>query len=446
MEGLKKMSKNWMKVVGVGKSPLLWISSGYFTMALVSTTMGSASAIFFKNIGFSNSKAALYASYLLLAYSIKPIFSPIVEMYKNKKYFVICSQLILSVGFFSVAASIGTLDNVFIFIIILGLLSFVGAVQDIATDGIYITSLNAVEQAKYCGVQSACWNVGALVVSGVFISLCGYLHSVVFNHNLSVFGSDWLEAWRVIFVILATLILLMTVFHIKIMPKGSIAIKVPLSIAESLSLLGESFFSFFKKKNVLLMILFVFSYRMSSAFLDKIGAFFLMDGRELGGLGLTNIDVGSILGTYGTASFLIGSLLGGWYVSRCGLKNSLLILCLAVNAPCFVFLMLAIHQPENLLLIGVSVFTEKFLLGFGAVGQMIYIMQELAPGKYSTSHYAFGTGLLSLCYILSGALSGFLEEALGYIVFFALVTFATLPLFIICWRAPFNNTIESGHV
>ena len=81
------------------KSPLLWVPSGYFTMALTYMTLTSVTAIMFKNMGMSNGQAAEYASYLILAYTIKPLFAPFVEMYKTKKFFVICTQLTIALGF-----------------------------------------------------------------------------------------------------------------------------------------------------------------------------------------------------------------------------------------------------------------------------------------------------------------------------------------------------------
>lgn len=75
---------------------------------------------------------------------------------------------------------------------------------------------------------------------------------------------------------------------------------------------------------------------------------------------------------------------------------------------------------------------------------MIYLMQQLAPGKYTTTHYAFGTGLMGLCMMVTGVLSGHLQQWLGYIHYFEFVMLATIPSFIVCWFAPFHHkeTVE----
>ena len=70
---------------------------------------------------------------------------------------------------------------------------------------------------------------------------------------------------------------------------------------------------------------------------------------------------------------------------------------------------------------------------------MIYLMQQLAPGKYTTTHYAFGTGLMGLCGMVTGVISGHLQEMMGYVAYFGLVMVATIPSFIATWYAPFYH-------
>jgi PAT family beta-lactamase induction signal transducer AmpG len=106
---------------------------------------------------------------------------------------------------------------------------------------------------------------------------------------------------------------------------------------------------------------------------------------------------------------------------------------------------MSIYLPSSLFLIGLGVIIEKFFFGFGAVGFMIYLMQQLAPGKYSTTHYAFGTGIMGLCGLVTGVLSGYLQEAMGYVSYFVFVMVATIPSFLVTWFAPFHHD-EDGPV
>jgi PAT family beta-lactamase induction signal transducer AmpG len=88
--------------------------------------------------------------------------------------------------------------------------------------------------------------------------------------------------------------------------------------------------------------------------------------------------------------------------------------------------------------ITITVVIEKLGFGIGSVALMLYMMQQVAPGNYKTAHYAISTGLMALCMMVTGMVSGVLEEALGYKWFFIIVMFATIPSLIVSWLAPFN--------
>lgn len=426
------------------KHPLLWVPTGYFTMALAYMTLTSVSAIMFKNLGLDNGTAAEYASYLILAYTIKPLFAPFVEMYKTKKFFVLCAQVIVGLGFLGIAFAMSLPNYMVILMTLFFILSFVGATQDIASDGVYVTSLDSKAQSLYCGVQSLSWNVGPIVAMGGLVYLSGKLHTDYFHHDAAVFGSDWIDSWRIIFFIVAAITIVMAFWHMRVMPEGARAENTPKSPKEALAILWDSFVTLLQKKDIWIMLAFAFLFRLSIGFLEKIGPFFMVDPVAKGGLGLSNEQLGVIYGTYGLIAVVVGSLLGGMFVARRGLKPTLFLLCCAINIPNVTFLIMSIYQPTDALVITAGVAVEKFFFGFGSVGFMIYLMQQLAPGKYTTTHYAFGTGLMGLCMMVTGALSGHLQEYLGYINYFVFVMVATIPSFIVCWLAPFHIKDDSA--
>jgi PAT family beta-lactamase induction signal transducer AmpG len=420
-------------------TPMLWVPSGYFTMALAYVMLTSVTAIMFKNLGMDNGQAAQYASYLILAYTIKPLFAPFVEMYRTKKFFVLCTQLTLALGFAGVGLAMALPDYMVILVFLFGLLSLVGATQDIASDGVYVTALDTRTQSLFCGIQSLSWNIGPIVASGGMVYLSGWLHTHYFHHTAGVFGPEWIEAWRIIFFIVAGITVLMALWHARVMPDGAKVENAPASVSEAAFILKDSFITFFQKRDVWLMVSFAFLFRLSIGLLEKIGPFFMVDPVAQGGLGLSNEMLGLIYGTYGLIAVLLGSLLGGIFVAKRGLARSLFLLCCAVNIPNVTFLLMSIYQPSNLWVICAGVATEKFFFGFGSVGFMIYLMQQLAPGKYTTTHYAFGTGLMGLCMMVTGVVSGHLQQMLGYVSYFGFVMIATIPSFLVTWFAPFHH-------
>ena len=136
-----------MQQLNTARSPLLWVPTGYFTMALGFMMLTNVSAIMFKNLGMDNGRAAQYSSMFILAYTIKPLFAPFVEMYKTKKFFVLCAQVLIGLGFAGVALAMALPDYMVVLIPLFWILSFVGATQDIASDGVYVTSLDTRSQS-----------------------------------------------------------------------------------------------------------------------------------------------------------------------------------------------------------------------------------------------------------------------------------------------------------
>lgn len=424
------------------KHPLLWVPSGYFTMALTYNILTAAAVIMFSNLGMSNTEAAGYASALGLAYTIKPLFAAFMEMYKTKKFFVLLSQILQGIGFISVALILN-LPSFFVpMILLFWVISFIGSVQDITSDGVYVTSLNGTQQAQFCGVQSLSWNLGKLAITGGLIILTGFLHQDVFGYDPLVNGSDWTKSWQIAFIVLGVVMLLMAAWHWKFMPDGSRSENAPTNVAQAGATLLDAFVTFFQKKDIWLMIAFAFLFRLSYGFLLAPSMLFMKDTTDNGGLALSNQEFGLIYSVFGLVAMIIGSLIGGFYVAKRGLKKALFPLCCAINIPNVTFLVLSIYQPDTYVLIASGVVVEQFFFGIGSVGFMIYLMQQMAPGKYATSHYAFGTALMGLCMMLTGMVSGYLQEKMGYMGYFIFVMVATIPSFLICWYAPFHQKQE----
>jgi PAT family beta-lactamase induction signal transducer AmpG len=208
--------------------------------------------------------------------------------------------------------------------------------------------------------------------------------------------------------------------------------------------LSEAWTSFFAKKQIGFMLAVVFFYRFGEGFIEKVGPLFLMDARALGGLALDNAVLGRINGTYATLGFLAGTMLGGLFAARFTLRRSFWLLAVALNVPHVTYFYLSVAQPDNVSAIAAVVTLEKFGYGFGCVGHMLYMMQQVAPGPYRTAHYAFATGLMGLSMMATGMVSGQLEEWLGYQAFFVLALVASLPPIVLAWFAPFPEGEGEG--
>lgn len=414
---------------GWRSSPLTWVPTGYLAMGTVYVLVTLASTVMYKNLGRSNAEAAAFGSLLGLPYTVKFLWAPSLELRRTKRFFVVATQVALAVLVALAAFGLVLSSFVAVTFALFMLAALLGATQDIATDGVYVTSLNREGQAKFTGVQSLCWSIGPILVTGLFIRWTGMLHE----------GQGWsyAQAWQAVLGVIAVMLLVLAGYHRVLMPPGA-----PSDEAQAGFL--DAFRSLLRKPEVGMMLAFAFLYRLSQGLLDKIGPLFMIEAREAGGLGLSQALFGDINGTYGTIGFLVGSLLGGFLVARRGLQPTLFGLCLAINVPNATYIWLSLAQPSSVGVITTVVVLEKLFFGIGAVGHMIYLMQQLAPGRYQTAHYAFGTGLMGLCMTATGLVSGVLQEWMGYRGYFVFVMVATIPSFIVTMRAPFVHGAEAA--
>ena len=424
--------------IAPSRSPFWWVPTAFLSMGIGYIMLTNVTSIMFKNLGIDNGRAAEYASYFILAYTIKPLFSPIVEMYKTKKFFVVAAQFGIGAGFGCASLAMSLPSYIPALIATFWVLSFLGSTQDIATDGVFITALDRRTQSLFSGVQSLSWNCAPVIASGGLMYLSGRLHSHFMGRGM---GADaaWVQSWQIVFAVVAVGCLLFPLWHLRAMPDGARAADSPTSLSGVVRITADAFVTFFQKPRIVSMIAFVFLYQSSVGLLEKTGPFFMLDPAARGGLGLDNQLLGLIYGVYGLAAVLAGSVLGGVLVSRYGVKRVLFFACFALNVPNVTFLLMALYRPENLAVIASGVMIEKFFYGFGLVAFIVYIMQQVAPGKYTTAHFAFATGIKGLCMMLTGMFSGHLQQALGYPAFFGVVMLATLPSFVATWFAPFLN-------
>lgn len=394
-------------------------------------TVSVVAAIMYKNMGVSNSAIAFHTGLMSLPWTLKPFWSPLLEMFRSKKFFVVTMEIIMMVSLGCVALALPLPSFMPLTLAAFWITGFASATQDIAADGVYITSTTPKEQAAYVGVQGIFWNAGAIIASGLLVSLTGYLHGA---RQL-----PWVQSWMIVMSIIATIMLVASLWHSRVLPTGSRSADAPPTMAAAGRTFVDAFASFFGKKDIWIMIAVIFFYRFGEGLIEKIGPLFLLDERSVGGLGLDNVALGTINGTYGTLGFIVGALLGGLFAAKLTLRRSFVILALALNVPHVTYFFLSHALPHSTWLISAVVTLEKFGFGFGSVGHMLYMMQQVSPGPYQTAHYAFATGIMGLCRTFTGMISGVLQESVGYKTFFTLVLFASLPPIVLAVFAPFNQ-------
>lgn len=411
------------------RSPVRWVPSVYFAMGLPFVVLNMVCVLMFKGLDISNTQIAFWTSLIMLPWTLKPLWSPFLGMFKTKKFFVVTTQIVTGISFGLVAFSLQLPSFFAISVAILFIIAFSGATHDIATDGVYMTELNKDGQAKWIGWQGAFYNLAKVVASGGLVWLAGYL--------IGHFGT--VHAWMVIMALCGIIMCVLGIYHSKVLPKGGVAVGEAHSVKEGLNALWDVIRSFFGKKHIIRYIVFIILYRFAEGFVMKIVPLFLKAPIEQQGLGLTEQEIGLYYGTFGAISFILGSILAGYFIARVGLRKALFPLCCAFNIPFATYLLFAIFQPSQGLLIASGISFEYFGYGFGFVGLTLFMMQQIAPGKYQMAHYAFATGIMNLGVMIPGMLSGAISDAIGYKNFFIFVMFATIPAFLATYFVPFTH-------
>lgn len=416
------------------KHPVSWVPTTWFAMGLPFVALAAACSIMYKNLGVSDSKIAFWTSLIMLPWTLKPLWGPFLEMYKTKKFFVYTTQIFTGVLFGLVALSLQANSFFSISIAILAIIAFSGATHDTAADGVYLNELDAKEQAKYVGWQGAFYNIAKIVSGGLLVYLAG-----VFEKTMGI-----VNAWSVVMLFYAAIMIILGLYNMKALPSGG-ETKTVHSVKEAIATLKDVIITFFQKKYIWFGLAFIVLYRFAEGQAIKITPLFFKAPRTEGGLGLSTEQIGVLYGVFGAAAFVLGSIAAGYFVSNKGLnRKTLLLLCAIFNIPFAAYAYLAIATPESVYIIGAAVAFEYFGYGFGFVGLILFIMQQIAPGKYKMAHYAFASGLMNLGFMLPSMISGMVSDYLGYKEFFIWVLISTIPSFLVTWLVPLKKNDEDN--
>jgi PAT family beta-lactamase induction signal transducer AmpG len=630
---------------GTSRNPWAWIPTLYLAEGLPYVVVMIVSVIMYKGMGISNTDIALYTSWLYLAWVIKPLWSPIVDILKTRRLWIWLMQLLIGGGLAGVALTIPTSHFFQYTLAFLWLLAFSSATHDIAADGFYMLATSEKEQAFFVGIRSTFYRISMISGQGLLVILAGIIQSntglpkaeiqvratsrapivqvlptagpipdsnqsqlrVLPNRTLveispssgnpknvqeliaaakqensrngfyeptekppesnsrrsqhilaplkrflgaignglavpfravgallesflrahfpakagsqnesagnigiahltlsrppgktivatlaqgsgGFFGffqtastsvsvaeggrlkfndENWNKAavvvfqldprlkseisasykirsgnisisWAITFSALVGLFLFFGIYHKFVLPhpvsdrEGNVS-----SVLTFLKEFFRTFGAFFEKDRIGILLLFLLFYRFAEAQLVKLVTPFLLDGREIGGLGLTTGQVGFVYGTVGIIALTCGGLLGGMLASRQGLKFWLWPMVLIMHLPDAVFIYLAYAQPDNFAVINLCVAVEQFGYGFGFTAYMLYMIY-IARGRHETAHYAICTGFMALGMMLPGMFSGWLQDIIGYKHFFVWVLLATIPGFLVVFFVPLD--------
>ncbi len=397
-----------------------WIPTLYFGQGIPYVVVMTLSVIMYKNLGVSNTDIALYTSWLYLPWVIKPLWSPLVDMFRTKRFWIVILQLLIGASLALVAFTLPAPTFFQVSLAVFWLMAFSSATHDIAADGFYMLALETHQQAAFVGVRSTFYRVAMITGQGGLVYLAGKLATLTGNVTL---------AWQIVFVVLACLFFLLFVYHWFMLP-------VPASDhatakgTNPVTAFLETFKSYFMRRDILLVLAFLLTFRLGEAQALKLITPFMLDPVIKGGLGLATEQVGKIYGIVGVVALTLGGLLGGYTISRGGLKRWIWPMLFAVHIPNLAFVFLAYTQPSSEFVISIAIAIEQFGYGFGFASYLLFMIM-VSDGTHKTAHYAICTGFMALGMMLPGMASGWIQTQLGYPHFFIWVCICTVPSIIV---------------
>ena len=398
----------------------LWIPTLYFASGLPYHAITSISDIMYKDMGIDNAGIAMYTSILLIPWTIKPLWSPIVEMTGTRRKWTIVSQGLLAICFALVALCIPSSNFLALTLTAFMVGAFISSTHDIALDGFYIISLPQEKQSFFSGIRNTFYRIAVVFSSGILVMLADRIAKHI---------GDTTTGWSITFATTAAIMALLYLYNRKTMPHpSSDASRSTSNIKNIFSNYGKIISSYFKKPGIGATLAFLLLFRLPEAQLAKIGKLFLMDSAEKGGLGLEMGDIGFINGVIGITGLIAGGIIGGICISRKGLKYWLWPMVVAISLPDAVYVYLSMAMPENLTVIGSCIFIEQLGYGFGFTAYTLYMIY-FAQGEYPTAHFALSTAFMSLGMMLPGMFAGILQEWMGYSNFFLWIMLCTAVTF-----------------
>ena len=424
-------------------NPWLWVPTLYFLEGIPYFLVNNISMVMFNQMGVPNGEMSFFTTLLYFPWALKFLWAPFVDLIKTKRWWFLTMQFLMLglavLTIFSIPqpdpatiAAMGTEVKLFIGVLIAFIImAFASATHDIAADGFYMLALTSGVQAEMIGWRSVFYRLSNVFCNSALIAIPG----IIYDWTIKQGEANMPMAWKVTMVITAVIFALMAVWHIFFTPRPDTdKPNADTTAKDIVTGFGKAFATYFTKPALWVAIAFMLLYRLPEGFLMKMIYPFLLGARDTGGLGMTMQELGVVYGAIGVIFLLLGGILGGYYISKVGLKKAFWWMALAMTLPCLSFVYLSMFLPTNMVYIAIAIAIEQFGYGFGFTAYMMYMM-FFSEGEFKTSHYAICTSFMALSMILPGLVAGYIQEAIGYQHFFWMVIACSIATFTVTFLA-----------
>ncbi len=455
------------------KSPHLWVTSTYFAEGFPYTVVNSLAEIIFKERGASLEAIGL-TSIFHLPWNLKFIWGPLLDKYATKRRWLLATEIILTGILIALSLMSQWQSSLIALSVAFIMLAFLSATHDIAIDGFYLEGLDKENQAKYVGYRATAYKIAMLFITGPLVIVIGrtswtvglFITAIVMFLLLAYhwYALPRVEVQRLTFknmfaelknirlpwvagiagvtvlavrewetlqkVDLSTIIILF--FFGCLFIAAIFLSRVKKILQKSKSAFADAYLNFLEQPDIGWTLSFIVLFRVGESFLMKMRWPFLRDE-----LHLTLDQYGWANGTIGIAASFVGTFLGGWLISRQGLKKWLWPCMLAQNTLHLLYTWLAIVAPTGPSLAATTavISIEHFGQGMGTAAFMVLIMRSCHP-DHKAAHMSLLTAFMSISFTLAGVTSGLLAQKMGFSMYFFFTFIVTIPGMLLAFRIP----------
>jgi MFS transporter, PAT family, beta-lactamase induction signal transducer AmpG len=411
------------------RNPWSYIPTLYFAEGVPYVIVNTVSVAFYKTMGVDNGTLAFATSWLYLFWTLKMFWGLLVETHSTKRNWILYTELAMTFCFALLGMVLHLASFFYVSLFIFFIAAFISATHDIAADGFYLIALNKEDQAGFVGIRSTFYRMAMIFGQGFLIWLAGYLAAQ---------NKDVPLSWSIAFLVATVVFALIFVVNKYTLPTP--ADDTPRK--RDKNAFKDGFLSYFKQKNIGIILAFIFLYRFGEGFLIKMNIPFYLDKVEQGGLGLTTAQVGIIYGTIGVLSLLAGGVIGGIIIKKYGLKKCIWPMVIIINIPMYVYIFMSRFQPGAYVASGFIAF-EQFSYGFGFTAYSVFLMYVSGKSSYKTTYYAISTSLMALGMMVPGLVAGYLQKYLGYPNFFIMTAIVGIPGLLTVFFIPTEDEDEA---
>ena len=422
---------NGIPIVDQWHSHWLWLPTLYLTRGLPYVILLMTSLVYFNRMGLSNGAITLTSSWFLLPFILRPLLGRFVVGYWSKYAWIILTELVMALSLGGIAFTAPTSNWFEWTVFFLMIIATVAALHDVAIERLYKREAALYHRPAFFGVRAVSYLLSIIVGMAIPVTIAG---------NLEVINRTVAPSWSSIFWILSTLVTCLMLLHAITLPKDNIHANLPIWSGVTRQWWHDVKAAFIRRPHYVANLCFLFCFLIPEGMFFRIAPLFLIDPGSNAGLALSPQELGLVLGTVGTFSLIGGSAMGATLVRKDGLKRWLWLFVIAFTLPKFVFVYLSYYFVSTLSIINLCMIVEQFGAGLGLTVYVVWLA-HCTKGAHSTFTYSIGTAITAFSLVMTGWFTGFLQEYVGYRLFFLLVAMLGVISFIVTYFIPVTKEI-----